>query len=1118
MTPHALRALSGAISVLSVALLPCTELAAQRGRGARAPAPNFASQQARSIDPAWASQFTWDALGPANMSGRITDLAVYEADPKIYYVATATAGLMKTVNNGVTFEHVFEDQPVCSIGAVAVSATDPDVVWVGTGEENPRNSASYGNGVYKSLDGGKTWEHVGLEHSFQIGSVWIHPQDSRVVLVGALGRLYGPSEERGLYKTTDGGASWTKILHVDDLTGVIDIAVHPTDFDTMLVATYERQRDGFDTNDPAKKLGPGSGLYRTTDGGRTFTEIRTGLPTGTLGRIDIDWYRADPKVVFALVESDKIGMVGDDVGDPGMSVEDAEAGVRITRVTDDGPAAKAGLETGDLILEIGGENVIGQDAFRRRITAQSVGDTLSIERVRDGEVAVVELVLAAPAKDEDEEDDEPSRPYGTRLGGQVANVHHFQGKDGHEFGGLYRSDDAGLSWRRINSINPRPMYFSHVRVDPQDDQKLYVLGISAARSVDGGETFTTDASRGVHSDQHVLWIDPNDGNHLLIGSDGGLYASWDRTATWHHHNHMDLGQFYHVAVGPRRDYWVYGGLQDNGSWGAPRRGTRGSTVNEDWLRVGSGDGFVMAVDAEDPNQIYYESQNGGMGRTHLLTMEGGGIRPPREQGVDTRFNWRTPFALSHFNSKIYYCAGNYVFRSLSKGNDLKRISPEISRTDRGSATAFAESPRDADVLYVGTDDGALWRTVDGGAEWTDLLAWPGEEAIGEEVSIGEAAGEDSSTSDTVAVAEASVEGDVEVVVAAAEIADAATDIKAADNKAEDGAAQTEAVARPLAELIDQPMWVAAIEASHHDANRVYLTLDGHRHDDDHAHIFVSEDRGDTWTSLANGLPRGSSRVLREDHSNPDVLYLGTEFGFYVSIDRGRSWTRLHNNLPTVPVHEVAQHDLSGEIVLATHGRSLWALDATPIRQMTADAMAADAFLFEPNDVVRWRRLHSRGNSGGASIFQGTQPRGDAAIYYRLAKPAREVQLEIRNAAGETFRTLEGETDAGLHRVDWNLAGDSRPPTAAEVEEMVRRWGERARRFAGRSRPQSASEGTWTVALIVDGVEQKKSFELLADPSFRPESLGARLEREMEAAGWLDELNGTGEDRGEDSRR
>lgn len=876
------------------------------------------SLSATELPTEWLKPLTWRCIGPANMGGRITALAVFEADPTTYWVATASGGLLKTTNNGVTFEHQFDREATVSIGDVCVAQSDKNIVWVGSGEGNPRNSVSYGDGVYKSTDGGKSWQNMGLKKSFQIGRILIHPKNPDIVYVGALGRLYGPNEERGLFKTSDGGKTWERILYVDDQTGVIDLRMNPADPETLLAATYERQRDGYDVNDPAKKFGAGSGLYRTSDGGKSWQKISKGLPTCKLGRLGIDWSRKDPNLVFLLVESEKIG------GSPH-------------------PLAENGSNGGKL-------------------------------------------------------------PYLDRLGGQAANVQDKQGPEGYECGGVFKSTDGGLSWARLNSLNPRPMYFSQIRIDPNDDNYVYVLGISLYRSRDGGRTFDDEGGHGAHGDHHALWIDPRDGRHMILGNDGGFYVTYDRTANWDRLNHMALGQFYHVAVDTCRNYRVYGGLQDNGTWGGPSRTHSAiGPINEDWIRIGGGDGFRCAIDPSDPDLVYSTAQRGALRRLHLRTGESAAIRPPNTRRY--RFNWNTPFRLSHHNPRIFYCAGNVVFRSLDRGNDLRVISPDITATNRGSASALAESPRNPDVLYVGSDDGYLWVTRNGGREWTNITqnVWNKERAGG--VSDGQ----DPS----------------------------ATHASGSYRR-----------------------WVASIEPSRFAEGRAYVVFDGHRSDDDEPYVYVTEDFGKTWKSLRGNLPWGSTRVLREDIDNADLLYLGTEFGAWYTLDRGQTWNRLNTNLPTVAVHEFAIHPTAGEIVAATHGRSLWILDVTALRQLTPQALQAEARLYRPATAVRWRMEPSRGQTNRR--FIGENPPFGATIWYSLGKKAEKASLKVLDIEGQVVRELKAETQPGLHKIVWDL---TRAP-------------ERPRR--GQQSPQSgppATPGSYLLVLTVDGNEYKQALRV-----------------------------------------
>lgn len=1224
-------------------------------------APESVSLPAGTLPSAVMDQFKWRSIGPANMGGRVTALAIYEPDPSIYYVATASGGLVKTTNNGTTFTHQFDNQTTVSIGDVAVCQTNPDIVWVGTGEANPRNSASYGDGVYKSTDGGKTWTNMGLNRSFQIGKVLIHPKNPDIVYVGALGRLYGPNEERGLYKTTDGGKTWTRVLYVDDKTGVIDARLDPKDPETLIVAMWERKRDEFDgffgtppvpdSYGPIVTHGPGGGLFKSTDGGKSWKKLNdaklaNGLPTVKTGRIGLDYSSKTKGLLFAIIDTEKVG-----TGDPpvqtymGVIGENAEGGgAKLNEITADGPADKSGFKAGDIVIKSGDDKIESYEQLVELVRSKRPNDKLKLTVKRDGKEQVieltigarpqteaasgrggsggartrpgqptagrptlgvtfaqnslklgsviegrpaaeaglkvddeitaidgkavktlqelqqaigekkagdkikltvtrgdkkdvaVELTLGAPAvagaqptttgvlmpgiapeinfqaeevkvgtvaKGSDAEkagvkvgdkivqvdgkdigsfrdfitalrtstrEDNPrkagdkvkvkvqqgektiegefalaemqiegmrggggvargassTRPYGMGLGGQVANAQDKQGKDGYQTGGIYMSKDNGDTWTRVNSLNARPMYFSVIRVDPSNDNTLYVLCDTPSpiyRSTDGGKTFTNmSTARGVHADAHALWINPKNSQHLIIGCDGGFYVTFDTGATWEHLNHLALGQFYHVAIDNRRPYKVYGGLQDNGSWGGVSNSRRSyGPVNEDWVYVSGGDGFVCRVDPTDPDLVYTESQGGNVSRRNFRTGERGSIRPPQRTGEPPhRFNWNTPFILSSHNPSIFYNASQFVWRSVKKGTDLRKISPEITRTPAGSGTALSESPINQDVLWAGTDDGYLWVTRDGGANWTNV----------------------------------------------------------SDNLKEAG--------------LPGYRWIATIEASRDKEGRCYVCVDAHRSDDDKPYLFVTEDFGKTWKSIASNLPAfGSTRCLREDLKAPDVLYCGTEFGAWVSINRGASWSKLGAGLPTVAVHEFAQEQtprgsMAGDIVAATHGRSIWVLDATSIRQMKADALKESATLFAPAPLVRWRSSegaespYSRTNKK----FVGENPSRGTSIDYYLGKPAEKVSLKIIDVNGRTVRDLssnEAERKAvGLHRITWD---------GTQGSGGIRGAG-------GRGGQRSVPAGTYRIVLTVDDKESSDLVVVENDPNLSPDFIGIAEEIEV----------------------
>jgi photosystem II stability/assembly factor-like uncharacterized protein len=1081
------------------------ELMAKLDALKNAPAEPKSSTVPGSLPIEWTKSLTWRSIGPATMGGRITDIAVFPGDPSCYYIATASGGLLKTVNNGITFEHQFDKEATVSIGAVAVAPSNRDIVWVGTGEANPRNSVSYGDGVYKSTDGGKTWKNMGLTKSFQIGRIIIHPTNPDIVYVGALGRLYGPNEERGVYKTTDGGKTWQRIWYKDDKTGVIDMVMHPTDPNTLLIAAWERKRDEYDNflgevpegafpYDPIVKYGQHAGIYKTTDGGKTFRKLTKGLPTVKMGRIGLDYYRKDPKVVFAIIDTEKVGS-----GRPpakaylGITGEDAPGGALIQSVSDNSPAAKGGLKAGDLITKVNDKEIKDYDAFVETFRDRNPGEVLKLTVNRGKQAKPLELTITLGTRPDAKEDrpslgvrgqdDEkgvrvlevvkgssaeqaglqvddlllkvngqampkfqdfardvlanakvgdkltfqiernnmtrdlvvtlaparptrPNLPYSAHLGGQKENVQDQQGPDGYQTGGVFRSDDGGETWRRINSLNPRPMYFSTIRVDPTNDQNLYVLGISIHRSTDGGKTFKADVGKGVHADQHALWINPNDGRHMIIGTDGGFYVTYDRMQHWDHINTTALGQFYHVCIDNQRPARVYGGLQDNGTWGGPIQVLRGGgPINEDWLFISGGDGFVCRVDPFDPDLVYFESQDGNMGRRNLRTGERAFIRPKQVKGQPPyRFNWNTPFILSSHNPKIFYAAGNFVFRSVKQGDDLRIISPEITRTKKGSATALAESPRNPDVLWVGSDDGAIWVTRDGGREWKEV-----------------------------------------------------------------GAKLYTATGKGSKPLVPGPRWVASIEPSRFVEGRAYIALDAHRSDDDNPYLFVTEDFGQTWTPITANLPVGSTRVLREDRANPNLLYCGTEFAAYASTNRGGSWTKINNNLPTVAIHEFAQHPTTGEMVAATHGRSLWVVDVTPLRQLTPELLKGDqAALFAPDKTIRWRLEAGRESPYSASDrrFVGTNPPRGAVLYYLLPQKADKLSLKIFDFEGKLAQELKVKNEPGLNRVEWGLTRSTQAKT-------------------GGGGFTAARAGNYRVVLTVNGKEYAQPLLLENDPTLPP---------------------------------
>ncbi len=829
--------------VVAAALRPA---ASQRRaqRPSPSPAPGAAVPAAAPLDTLLLRNLRFRAIGPALMGGRTSAFAVRESNTSVLFAATGTGGLFKTTNNGTTWSAVFEDQPVASIGAVAVSQSDSSLVWVGTGEGNGRNSSSWGNGVYRSTDGGGKWTHLGLDNTHDIPALAIDPRNNDVVWAAALGHLWGRNPERGVYKTTNGGTAWTPMLQLGDSVGAIDLVLDPANPDVAYAAMYQRLRTPWSM----RSGGPVGGIYKTTDGGKTWTKLTEGLPAQT-GRIGLDIYRKNPQVVYAVIESD--------LGGPG-----------------------------------------------------------SIDDVRS------------------------------------------------RAGGLFRSDDGGAHWRRMSPLAPRAFYFTKVRIEPANDARVYVLGFGLHISDDSGHTFRQDGADQIHGDLHALWIDPANPRHLILGTDGGIYFSYDRAGTWDFQNNVALGEFYEVTYDYRTPYRVCGGLQDNGSFCGPSR-TRGDdgVTNGSWIRVGDGDGYYVQVDSTDPDIVYAESQGGFIGRLNLRTGEQRFLQPQAKEGTPAfRFNWDTPFALSRHDPTTLYLGGNRLFKLSDRGERWEAISPDLTTMNpqtmitagSGAETyntivSFAESPLKAGVLWAGTDDGNIQLSTDGGATWTNVGA-------------------------------------------------------------------------NLRGLPKPNLYVARIEASHFDTGTAFVAIDGHRSDVFRPLVFVTTDYGRTWTGIAGNLPATAPvKALRQDPRNKNLLFAGTEFALFFSIDRGATWNRFRSGLPTVAYDDIQIHPRDRDLIAATHGRSFYVLDQiTALEELTPAVLDSSAYLFPIRPAQPY--WNQPGTAiWGNHIFQAKNPPAGAYIdYYLKTFTPGDVSITIADSAGHELQKLTGSHDPGVNRVVWDL--------------------------------------------------------------------------------------------------
>lgn len=841
------------------------------GRAAHAQSPALVAEEFERLH--------FRSIGPATMSGRIADLAVYEANPAIYYVGTAHGGVWKTTSNGATFEPLFQDQGLIAIGDVAVSQINPDLVWVGAGESNNRQSTSWGGGVYKSTDGGKTFTLMGLARSKHINRILIHPTNNDVVLVAATGPLFGPGGERGIFKTTDGGKTWKQVLTLDDDTGANDLAVSLSEPDVMYASSYQRRRTACCMNGG----GPGSALWRSSDGGDTWTRLAgNGLPEGPLGRIALDIYRQSSRIVYAMIEGPTVGAPG---GGPGGGMAAASGGAQ-------GPGQAQGVT------------------------------------------------------------------------------------------GVYRSDDGGQSWRKTSPTNPRPMYFSQLRIDPTNPERVYLGGVGLHLSVDGGRTFETDAALVTHDDVHAIWINPANPNHVLTGNDGGLAVSYDMSRTWTFIPNLPVGLFYHVAYDMEIPYNVCGGMQDNYNWCGPSASRFGRGImNHDWFQILGGDGFVAIPDPRDPKIIYTESQDGNIVRRNKVTGEVRSIRPTQfnvvnaTRGEQFRFHWDTPLLVSPNDPSALIAAGNRVFRSRDRGDSWEAISPDLTKNAnrdsiatmgvKGSdvriarndgisqwpaIVALAESPRQAGVFYAGTDDGTVSVTRNNGESWQDITKnLPGFPA-------GHA-------------------------------------------------------------------FVSEVVPSRFDAGTVYVTVDNHRQNDYEPYIWVSTDYGATFRAIVSGLRGENVRTLTEDTRNRDVLYAGTETGIFLSLDRGASWRRLKANLPTVRVDELTIHPRDNALLVATHGRALWILDHLEPIQEYASIRDANAKLVTPGFTLQWKYKDDRNDEfWGHQFFTGENPPSEAVLPLYLKAPLTNPRLQIADGSGRVVRQLPipaSRNKPGLQMMCWD---------------------------------------------------------------------------------------------------
>ena len=898
-------AFTAAVSLTATAILHVDRTAAQ------APAASpFAELHFRDI-------------GPGVTSGRIHDIQIDPKDPAVLYVGTAGGGIWKSTNKGTTWKDIFGTQPDASFGAIAIYPGNPQIVWAGSGEQNNRQSSSWGGGVYRSTNGGETWTHVGLHDTRSIARVVLHPFDPATAYVAAVGNLWAENPERGVFKTTDAGKTWKKVLYVDAFTGATDLVMDPRDSSVLYAATYQRLRSACCFNGG----GPGSAIYKSTDAGVTWKKLENGVPAGDKGRIGLALAMSKPDVLVATIE------------------------------------------------------------------------------------------------------------HATATG-------------------LYRTEDAGATWKQVSRTNPRPMYYSKPTIDPNNDKRVWLPGVSIVHSEDGGATFIEEPTSatydlGLKTDHHVLRVDPSNSNHIYVVGDGGLHESFDMGKTYIRHGNIPVAQAYRVAVDNRDPYFVYTGLQDNHSWMGPSA-TRHwlGILNQDWVEIGFSDGTGKAVDVANNRKVYSSSSGGNLSLVDPITGDTVGITPRPPAGEPAyRFDWDAPVMASRHTPGTVYLGGNRLFTSKDYGSTWSRTDDltrsinrdtvtmmgvvnrdiKISRNDGDAISEIsniAESPLDPKLLWVGTDDGNVQVSIDGGQKWAE---------VGKLIS-----------------------------------------------GVKDGT------------------FVGDIVASSASKGTAFVSFDAHRDGDFKPYLFRTTDFGKTWKSVTSGLPSddASIRGLAEFPGKPNVLFAGTERALFVTHDSGDHWTRLAANLPTAQYADIVIHPRTKDLVLATHGRGIWILDdASPIAEWTPTVAAEKAHLFNvprATLMLYWEDISNMGQY----FYTSENPSEGATFTYSLAQAAQKVKLVVKNPAGRLIREVTGPATAGvIHRVNWDL----RLAAPASTGRGGGGGGEEGGGVGGAARAGAVqlpipsheigtrgphiAPGSFTVTLEVDGVAAgSKTFEVRGDPT------------------------------------
>lgn len=909
-------------------------------------------------------------IGPTVMSGRVVDIDANPENPAEFYVAYASGGLWHTVNNGQSFSPLFDNEAVMTIGDIAVD-WKTRTIWVGTGENNSSRSSYSGVGMYKSTDNGKTWQYLGLNESHHVGRIALHPSNPNVAWVAVLGHLYSFNTERGIYKTTDGGKTWKQTLAINDKTGGIDIQIDPSDVNTLYAAMWHRER----TSSNFVESGKESGIYKSTDGGENWKSITaegSGFPQGNgVGRIGIAIYPKNSNIIYSIVDNQNFREKKEEVTDASKLTKP-----KVKNITKDEFLALSDATINEYLEENG---------FPEKYTAKSLKEDLKADKIK-----IQDIYLYTYSGSDDVVNSEV-------IGAEV-----------------YRSEDAGKTWKRTHEDYLDDIYYSYgyyfgqIWVAPDNDKKIVIVGVPIVRSEDGGKTFKSIDRSNVHSDHHALWFNPKDSKHYINGNDGGINITYDDGKTWFKANSIPVGQFYAVAVDMAKPYNVYGGLQDNGVW-------YGSSTNnfdfnfgifdagDGFKMLGGGDGMQVQVDWRDNNIVYFGSQFGFYSRLNKATGERKFLRVPRDLGESPfRFNWEAPITLSRHNQDILYFGSNKFHRSLDKGDNFKTLSGDLTRGKKegdvpfGTLTTIEESPLKFGLLYVGSDDGLIHISKDGGYTWNKIMD-------------------------------------------------------------------------------KENLWVSGISVSNHAEGTLYASLNAYRQDNFKAYLFASTDYGQTWQAIGSNLPAEPINTVKEDPKNANILYVGTDHGLYISFDKGQTFMSANGNgLPAVSVHDLVIHPRENELIVGTHGRSIYVADVKPLQALTNEVLAKDLYVYDLPSInysANWGNTRSK--------YEEPQERKYDVSFY--SKTAGKATIKIQTEKGLLLKTITDDAEAGLNFVNFDHAIDASAKADYEkfLNETKKKDEKEIKLAPADDKKIYFRAGKYKVSVEMNGAKAEKDLEIKA---------------------------------------